>query len=33
MAEDRTIAPEETPEGGRNFIHTFIEEDIGPGGQ
>ena len=33
MAEDRTIAPEEIPEGGRNFIHTFIEEDIGPGGQ
>ena len=33
MAEDRTIAPEETSEGGRNFIHTFIEEDIGPGGQ
>ena len=33
MAEERTIAPEETPEGGRNFIHTFIEEDIGPGGQ
>ena len=33
MAEDRTIAPEETPESGRNFIHTFIEEDIGPGGQ
>ncbi|QUO38105.1 glutamine--tRNA ligase/YqeY domain fusion protein [Dysosmobacter sp. Marseille-Q4140] len=33
MAEDRIIAPEETPEGGRNFIHTFIEEDIGPGGQ
>ncbi len=33
MAEDRTIAPEEAPEGGRNFIHTFIEEDIGPGGQ
>ena len=33
MAEDRTIATEETPESGRNFIHTFIEEDIGPGGQ
>jgi glutaminyl-tRNA synthetase len=33
MAEERTIAPEETPEGSRNFIHTFIEEDIGPGGQ
>ena len=33
MAEERTIAPEETLEGGRNFIHTFIEEDIGPGGQ
>ena len=32
MAEDIKLTPEETPES-RNFIHAFIEEDIGPGGQ
>jgi len=32
MAEERKIPESETPES-RNFIQTFIEEDIAPGGQ
>ena len=32
MAEEIKTMQEEAPES-RNFIHTFIEEDIGPGGQ
>ena len=32
MAEDIKLTQDEAPES-RNFIHAFIEEDIGPGGQ
>ncbi len=32
MAEERKAPETETPES-RNFIQTFIEEDIAPGGQ
>jgi len=32
MAEEIKLTQDEAPES-RNFIHAFIEEDIGPGGQ
>ena len=32
MAEEKKTMQDEAPES-RNFIHAFIEEDIGPGGQ
>ena len=31
MAEEKKTMQDEAPES-RNFIHAFIEEDIGPGG-